>query len=240
MAYKHKYVTGSTYAFYNNSDDLDDSANFASWSFDLLHSDSYETVISGVATLVKDIISGSDYRWYVNDFAFPQVDTGCYVFAIIDTTDSSVVYLSDEIEVVNNSTGLKYVSYRNGKNILNYDYETLTSFRNKFHIEALSRKPLTPTNSEGYDLADGSFYRVRTILGKTYEFITGWFDDSEHESTQAMTIHNDLKIEVGTLLKDVTLPSDSEYTIDWQENYEQIQASFRLEIDDKASSNEAE
>jgi hypothetical protein len=240
MEYKHKYVTGSTYAFYNNSDELDDSANFSSWSLDLLHSDSYTTAIADIAPLTKDIISGSDYRWYADDFVFPQVDTGCYVLAVIDTADSNeVVYLSDPIDVVNNAGGLKYVSFRNGKNILNYNYEVLTSFRNKFHVETLIRKPLMPVVSEGYDLSNGSFYRVRTILTKTYEFVTGWFDENEHDATQAMTIHNDIKTEIKGLLKSVSLPDDSEYLLEWQENYEAIQASFRLEVTDRSSSNEA-
>ena len=41
MAYKHKYVVGETYAFYNNSDDLETNANFTYWGFDLVHSDTF-------------------------------------------------------------------------------------------------------------------------------------------------------------------------------------------------------
>jgi len=240
MGYKHKYVVGNTYAFYNNSDDLETNANFASWSLELVHADDFVQVISGVATLTKDIISGSSYRWYADDFTFPTVDNGCYRFIVIDTSASNaVLYISNTFEVTDSTEGLKYVLYRNGKDILNYNYETLTSFKNKFHVELLSRKALVPISSDGYDISTGSYFRVRTIVTKNYEFVTGWFDEDEHDAMQGMIIHNDLSLEVDNSINAVDLAGDAEYAIEWQENYEYIQASVRLQITDRSSSNKA-
>ena len=240
MAYKRKYVIGASYAFYNNSDDLEDNANFASWRVDLVHSDTFIAVIQGLFTPVKDIISGSDYRWYVNTFTFPEVADGCYKYVIIDTADSdAVLYISREFDVVSSSEGLMYVKFRNAANILNYNYTVLTSFYNIIHVEMKNRKPLRPVVTEGYGLANGSFKRVRSILTKTYEFVTGWFDEAEHDSTQSMLIHSDLQIVIDGNFEAMNLPEDGEYAIEWQEDYEFIQAAVRLQREDRSSSNKA-
>jgi hypothetical protein len=239
MAYKHKYVTGSTYSFYNNSSTLEDDVNFNYWLFSLVHSDSFIPVYEDIATLTKDIISGTDYRWYVDSFVFPSVENGCYRFIVEDTISGNVFYISDQIEVVDSDEGLMLVKYRNAKNILNYDYETLTTFYNQFHIEMFKRKPQRPETTEGYSLVDGSFKRVRTVLTKTYEFITGWFDEPEHDATHAMTIHSTLDVAYGGNYNAMNKPDNSDYNYDWQDNYEFIQGSVRLEEDDKSSSNKA-
>ena len=240
MGYKHKYVIGSTYAFYNNSTDLEDNVNFNYWGFDLIHADTFEQVYQDITILSKDIISGSDYRWYAEDFEFPEVETGCYRFVILDLADNeAVLYLSDEIEVVADDTDLMYVNFRNAKNILNYNYETLTTFYNKTHIEMFNRKPLRPTTTQGYILSDGSFKRVRTLLTKSFEFITGWFDEKEHDAMQEMIIHSELNLVIDGNFELMNLTQESEYLLEWSENYEFIQASIRLQIDDRSSSNKA-
>ena len=239
MGYKHKYAIGSTYAFYNNSDAIETSLNFNYLVLDLVHADTFIQVVEDIAILSKDTLTGG-FRFYVEDFVFPLVDIGCYRFAVIDTASSdNVLYLSDPFEVVNSSDDLIYCIYRNEKNILNYNYETLSTFYNKTHIELFKRKPLRPTTTKGYVLSNGSFNRVRTILTKTWEFITGWFDTNEHDALQAIIIHSDLQIIVDGNFVALNLPEGSEYTLDWQENYEFIQASVRLQINDESSSNKA-
>ncbi len=193
-----------------------------------------------ITILAKDIISGTDYRWYAEDFQFPEVATGCYRFVVLDLADNDkVLYMSDEIEVVASDTDLVYVTFRNAKNILNYNYETLLTFYNKTHVEMLYRKPLRPTTTQGYTLSGGSFKRVRTLLTKSFEFVTGWFDEKEHDAMQEMIIHSDLSIAIDGNFKAMNLTEDSEYALDWQENYEFIQGSIRLQVDDRSSSNKA-
>jgi hypothetical protein len=239
MAYKHKFVVGENYAFYNNADDLETNANFTYWGFDLVHSDTFTSVYDDVTTLSKDIISGSDYRWYADSFEFPSVPTGCYRFIILDTTDNSVLYISNEIEVTDSTDGLVYCKYRNAKNKENYNYETLTDFYNLFHVELKRRKPLNPKVTQGYDLSTGSFKRVRTTKTKTYEFVTGWFDEDEHDAMQDMVDHSDLQLVYEGNFNAMNWPDDSEYAIEWQEDYEFIQASIRLEQNDKSTSYKA-
>ena len=239
MGYRHKYVIGHDYAFYNNSESLEDNVNFNYCGLDLVHSDSFIPVFEDVATLTKDIISGTDYRFYADTFTFPTVQTGCYRFIIMDLTDSTILYISNKIEVVDSDTDLMYVNFRNAKNILNYNYEGLTTYENKTHVEMFNRKPLRPVATEGYKLSDGSFKRVRTLLTKSFEFVTGWFDESEHDAMQEMIIHSQLNIAMNGNFELINLVGEAEYVLDWQDNYEFIQASIRLEIDDRSSSNKA-
>jgi hypothetical protein len=237
MAYKHKYVIGETYAFYNNSNELEDNVEFNYWSFNIVHSDTFITVYEDVTVLTKDIISGTDYRWYAEDFSFPNIDTGCYRFVIIDTVQNNVLYISNEFEVVDESTDLMYVKYRNAVNMLNYNYEGLPTFENKFHVEVFNRKPQNKLTTQGYDLSSGSFKRIRTIRTKDIELITGWFDENEHEATNSMIIHSDFYLGLDGVFRLMNFPDGFEYFVEWQENYDLIEASFRLEIDSRSTSN---
>ena len=237
MGYKHKYVVGETYAFYNNSEDLETNVNFNYWTFDLVHSDSFIPVFDDVAVLAKDIISGTDYRWYADEFVFPTVDNGCYRFIIQDTVQNQVLYVSNIIEVVSNDDGLTLVQWRNEKNILNYNYEGLPSFQNIAHFEVFKRKPLRPELTDGYPLANGSFLRVNTVLTKTFEFVTGWFDELEHDAFQEMLIHSSKLFAFDGNFNEMAKPSESEYLLEWADNYEFQQATVRLEQVSRSSSN---
>ena len=239
MAYKHKYVTGETYAWYNNSDELETSASFNYCGLDLVHADTFIQVVEDVTTLVTDIFSGG-YRFYTDDFVFPVVDPGCYRFLVLDVSaGENVLYISDPFEVVSSTDGLTYSKFRNGKDILNYNYEGIPTYYNKTHVELFKRKALRPTTTQGYTLSSGSFKRVRTLLTKSFEFITGWFDEKEHDAMQEMIIHSDLQLAIEGNWEVMNFSEDSEYTLEWQENYEFIQASVRLQINDRSSSNKA-
>ena len=239
MAYKHKYVPGETYSWYNNSDDLETDASFNYCGLDLVHADTFIQVIEDVATLATDIFSGG-YRFYADDFVFPEVESGCYRFIVLDVSASEeVLYISDPFEVVSSTDGLIYSKFRNGKNILNYNYEGLPTYYNKTHVELLRRKPIRPTTTQGYSLSSGSFKRVRTLLTKSFEFVTGWFDEKEHDAMQQMAIHSDMNLAINGNFELMNFSEDSEYLLEWQENYEYIQASIRLQINDRSSSNKA-
>lgn len=239
MAYKHKYVIGSTYSFYNNSTTLETTASFNYCGLDLVHADDFSVVIRDVATLSTDILAGG-YRFYAEDFTFPTVDEGCYRFIIVDVSvNENVLYISEPFEVVGSDTGLMYCKYRNAKNILNYNYEGIPAYYNKVHIELAKRKPLRPTTTQGYVLSSGSFKRIRTLLTKTWEFVTGWFDTKEHDAVQAVTIHSDLQLYIDSNWELMNVSDEGQYTLDWQENYEYIQASVRMQVNERSSSNKA-
>lgn len=239
MAYRHKYVINNSYSFYNNSDDLETTASFNYCGLDLVHADTFIQVYEDVAPISTDILSGG-YRFYTEPFIFPTVPTGCYRFIIVDVSaGENVLYISDPFEVVDSETDLIYIKYRNAKNILNFNYETLTTYYNKTHLQAFKRKPLRPTNTQGYALSTGAFKRVRTLLTKSWEFITGWFDTSEHDATQSAIIHSDLQLYLDDNWEAMNLVEGSDYTPEWTDNYEYAQGSVRLQVNDRSSSNKA-
>lgn len=239
MSYKHKYVIGETYSFYNNSDELETTASFNYCGLDLVHADTFIQVVEDVATISTDILSGG-YRFYADSFVFPQVEEGCYRFIILDVSaGENVLYISDPFEVVSSDTGLIPIKYRNAKNILNFNYEALTSYYNRGHVELIRRHPQRESKTDGYGLSNGTFKRVRTILTKTWEFITGWFDEKEHDATHSAFIHSDLQLYVDDNWEAMNMTDESSYSPEWQENYEYIQTSVRLQENDRSSSNKA-
>lgn len=238
--YEHRFLAGYTYSFYANLTTLETSSTFNYWRVDILHGDSFTQAALDVCTLSKDIISGTDYRFYCTDFEVPSLPAGCYRIAVIDTSNNdAVLYLSNEIKIVTSATGLLAFKYRNAKNIMNYNYTGLPTFYNIFHIELTRRKPLNPKATSGYDLASGSFFRVRTVRGKSYEYVTGWFDEPEHAAVDAMLIHSDLNVEYNGSYVAMNFPDDAEYEIPWSDDFQVIQGAFRLEITEQAANNEA-
>lgn len=237
--YEHKYLINQSYSHYANIDTLETNANFNYWRVDLVHADSFVQVVTDVMTLTKDIVSGTDYRWYTK-FTFPSVPNNCYRFVIIDTANSdAVLYISDELKSVSSDDGLILFKYRNAKNILNYNYEGLPTFYNIFHVEVKKRKPNVNLSRDGYDLTSGTFKPVRTVRTKNYEFVTGWFDENEHDAMSATLIHSDLQLGIDGNYLAYTLPEDGGYDTDWQEDYEVITTGFRLEQNNESSSNKA-
>ena len=239
--YNHPFLVGQSYSFYANNDVLDTSTTFNYWRVDLVHEDSFIQVYQDVMTLNKDIIDATtgDYRWY-STFTFPTVTNNCYRFVIIDTANSdAVLYISDTIESVDSSDGLILCKFRNGVNIQNYNYVGLPTFYNIFHVELNKRKPLSQKNTGGYDLADGSFFRVRTVRTKTHEFVTGWFNEDEHDATDIMIIHSDLQLGIDGSYTAYNSGEDGGYEPPWEENYEVVQVAFRLEQENESSSNKA-
>ncbi len=236
MSYNHKYIPGWTYAFYNNSDELEDNANFNYWQFNIVRPDNFITVYEDAAVLTKDIIDGNDYRWY-SSFTFPNIEIGCYRFLVYDAFADQVISISDPFEVVSDDEGLLYCNYRNPVSILNINYTGLPSFENKFHVELKRRKPLNIESSVGYRLVNNQFNRVRTTLGKGYEFVTGWFDEKEHDATQAMTIHKNLNVSFNGKLNAMNRDDESEYLPEWREDFDNIQVAFRMNENNTNSSN---
>ena len=122
-------------------------------------------------------------------------------------------------------------------NILNYNYETLTSFKNILRIPLIQRKPLTPKTQIGISKVTGRFKSVRNQLGKSWEFVTGWFDGDAAEAWCSALIHGTFEIKIDNVWTQFNLGEESEVTQEFQEDYPLIETSVRLEETAKASSN---
>lgn len=229
--------------FYANMDELEDNANFASWEVHLLHADTFTIAWPNVMTLVKDTISGSDYRFYIAPWTVDEnTPSGCYRIVIIDGVTSDILYLSNVIEVLTLAEARErtiFVRYRNRTNIQNFNYEGLGSFYNVYRVWLQTLNPQNAIVTEGYEKVNGSFERVRTQFGKTKDFQTGWLDTEGHEALNNAMIHSDFQIWQNSKWNSINRPETSDYQVDWIEGYPVAQARITLEEVDNASTNRA-
>ena len=223
------WVQGERFNWYANLDNLATNGNFASWSCLIINTDDFTEV--GAFTVTKDVVSGASFRFYAESSIPSFLTAGnCYRMLIVDTTDNKVLYISNEFlaaDYINERT-TKQIEYRNGKDILNFDYETLTTFKNKFRVKLVIRQPLPQTVSDGYVLVSGAFQEVETTSGQTEEFISEWYNKEDHEAFNAFTIHNIITAKVDGINVSY-LRSEGEYAPDWQGNYPLSEGIIRMQ-----------
>lgn len=231
---------GDTFSFYANLDTLDNLGTFDSWRLDLVDANSFVTQYYGIASLSQDFIAGYDYRFYLDSYEVSSsFQEGTYRMVIVDTSDDSVIYISNQFNIAKSiAPYTKRIRYRNPLNILNFNYETLTSFKNEMRIDLVQRQPNYPTNRIGYTLVSGSFNPVRTTEGSNYEFITQAYEDLDHEAWSSSTIQTlEILNENSGLWEEFRRTADSNYDVEWNNNDPRGDGTIRLEQVNTFSSN---
>ena len=66
-----------------------------------------------------------------------------------------------------------------------------------------------------------------------------WFDSNEHNAAHEMFVHSDLQIFYNGAFNAMNKPEGSDYSREWEQNYEFIQGAIRLEENDRSNSNKA-
>ena len=194
-----------------------------------------------IGTLTKDIISGSSYRFY-SSFVVPiNLTAGaCYYLAVVDATDSTVKYLSNKLIASNSiKSNMKLIRYRNDKNILNFNYESLSTLYNQFVIELAVIQSQYPTTRIGYDLVSGAFKEVRSTAGVNKKFITRSYNSDNHEAFNAATIHNTYQISEDGDWTTYTRTDDADYSVDWVDEFELAHGEITLQKDTTFASSKA-
>lgn len=238
-------IPGDLFSVYFNIETLETNANFSSWQLNLYFAPNATDIgaraYTNIFTLTKDIISGSDYRFYIDTQLVPfDVEPGCYRMAVLDTVGNEILYITNIVEVRSSSTGLLRCRYRNDFNIMNYNYETLTTFKNRVNVPLKIRQPQIGKVSEGYDLSDGTFNQTRVTLVKEWEFITGWIDDEAIEAFHAMIIHSTFEVEVerdSGVYTAFRMPESTELEQDWGDDYPLLTGLVRLQEIDFSTTN---
>ena len=234
-------VPGKAFSFYANLDTLETSANFSNWVLHLLNEDDFEIAYPNIGTLTKDTISGNSFRFY-SQFITPSdlTEGKCYVLAVYETDTTNIKYLSNTLQVkAATYSEMINIRYRNDKNILNFNYETLTNFYNRFWIHLATIQPQNPTVRTGYDLVSGAFKEIRSTSGKNKRFITRAYTDEDHEAFNAATIHNTFQIAENGQWTTYTRPTDADYAVDWVDEFNLAHGEITLEKDSTFASSKA-
>jgi hypothetical protein len=207
---------------------------------------SWEDVTYGNGNFIGVADAGTDrvfkmslspqYNFY-SQYTVNDIAAGCYRMVIHDE-NNLIKYISNKIKFSNTIAPFSYkIRYRNAKNILNFDYETLTAFYNQFRIDLFIRQPKNQTNRIGYDLISGAFNPVRTVTGTVKEFLAKMYNAEDHAALNAATIHKTFEVfEDGSFVKYER--GEGEQSIEWLDNYPLADGSIELERNATFSSND--
>lgn len=230
---------GDALAFYANLDSPSHEVDFDNWVISIVHADSFVIVHDKFATLVKDNLSTGGFRFYC-EFNMPDdIPEGNFRFIIYIPYTQEVKFVSNEFKVINNITAADtyLIRYRNAADIQNFGYEALTSFYNIARIKLEKLQPQRPKTTIGYELVNGKFKRVRTIVGKTYDFVTDYLDEEGHDAFDIATIHSVLQLNDGSGWVTYERPEDADYEAETVQDFNLVQATIRLELSSYSSSN---
>jgi hypothetical protein len=223
--------------YYFNTEDLITDASFSTWRMALLHPTTNLPIYDNIAVLIKDIITGAEFKWYFQ-WVVPDLVFGCYRPVIYDSANNSIKWACEDLfQLTNQTSQTAIVKYRNAVNIQGFNYEGLPTWYNQHRLWLIKRAPQRQKESIGYNITSGTFERVRTVVTKSYEFVTEFLDENASDAFDVATIHSDMRIDVGTGMQRYRLPEDSEFQQEWTENYNLADASVRLELMDFSSSN---
>jgi hypothetical protein len=129
------------------------------------------------------------------------------------------------------------IKYRNTSDIQSFGYEANPSFYNIARVKLEKLNPIRPKENIGYELTNGVFKRVRTIVSKSYDFITGFMDDDGHDAFDIATIHSDFQVDEGDGYATWERPEDSDYEAETVQDFPLTQGSIRLKQRSYNSSN---
>lgn len=229
-------IGGDAFNFYVNLNDPVSDLSFSN-RLDLVMEvgDGFALVAQDVATVNRDFVDGTNHNFYAS-FTVPfDLTEGCYRLIIVNASAELVRFVSRSMIYQSTTDYTLPIRYRNNLDILNYGYVALSSFYNTFRLALMKRQVLKQINQNGYDLIDGSFYPVRTVMGRTEEFILIWANEFMHESFEAATIHSNF--EIGTKTGWSQYVRKDEYQVDWNEDYPLADGSIRLEQKSTFNSN---
>lgn len=129
--YLPSYAVGKLHFYYCNSVALFDDADFANWEFALF--DCFGNKVEDLGAPTKDIITGSDYRWYI-EFEITENVSGEHYFVVYNTSTDAIVFQSNKVRIITQEEISKYafVQFRHTENLDNYNY-ALSSYDTKYN-----------------------------------------------------------------------------------------------------------
>lgn len=189
------YLRDYGHFFYANLDEPIDDADFANWVLSLYDKTGTE-VAAGIGTLVKDIISGTEYRFYAT-FTIPVgIPKGVYQFVIYNSSTTDVKYQSNCVEVITEDDIADYVllQFRNSSDIWNFNYDTITNYNTLFLPMNLVEQQPEIELKQYIEQSTGERRNQKTTTAKVLSLEGYFFDDGANDGMLALSIHDDIVI----------------------------------------------
>lgn len=178
-----------------NLDERIDDADFADWRVDL-YDNTGTQIDTGLGTLTKCSIEGSDYRMYFTCNIDPTVPNGIYQMVILDVNTDAVIYQSNCIEVItSNEIGeYSYLQFRNSTDLFYIDYANITSYNSLFlKLNMIEQNPEIEL-IQYKEQTTGILRNQKAQSSKTVTLETYFFDEGGHDAMLALSLHDDIKI----------------------------------------------
>lgn len=195
------YLRNFDHFQYVNLDETVSDIDFDDWILSIFDSLGNE-VDSDIGTITKDVISGSDYRFYFSFNIDLSVDPGIYYMVVYNSSTNDVKYVSNCIEVITEDDieCYVYLEYRNSSDIFNYNYEDVVNYNTVFLemnlIEAEPEIQLTTYREQ----TTGYRRNRKSQTSQVISMETQFFDDGANDMMFALSVHDDIKIN-GTVVE---------------------------------------
>lgn len=179
--------------FYANLDDTIDDADFDDWVLDIY--DRYGNQIQAdVAPLEKDVISGSDFRFYASFTIDPLVPNGVYFFVVYNDQTDELKYQSNCFRVISLDIIDQYVylQYRNSGNIYDFNYETVNQYNSVFIDASVIEQQPEAELKQYQEQATGKMRLLKSQVRKQVNLETQFFDDEANDAMLSISVHDDI------------------------------------------------
>jgi hypothetical protein len=189
------YIRDFDHFFYANLDEPITDDDFSDWVVSLFDNQGNETQ-DNIGTLVQDIISGSEYRFYTTFNILNTVPLGFYYIVVYNSVTEEIKYQSNCIQIISENSVDEYVyfQYRNSSNLYNYNYETLSNYTNLFlRWNVIEQQP--EIELEQYvEQTTGRKRNLKSVSNKVLTIESYFFDDEANDMMLAVSLHDDLLI----------------------------------------------
>lgn len=197
--YSPKLLMGYDHFWYANLENPIDDAGFSNFRLGIIEVG--ETVPAQIINITKDVISGSDYRFYATitpDFGLKK--NTCYRLVIYDISDDSLIYTQPgtiQFITVEDLDSYALLEFRHSSNLDNYNYQA-GFFAGKYNSIFLDMNQ----TGDGFEYVDKSYRelstgKLRTQKKQRHKTITlesYLFDEKSNDFLASLSMHDDIKI----------------------------------------------
>jgi len=186
----YPFITGDSINFYINfytPIDVDVSA----WKIGIWLP-AVGIVLGNIGTLNQDSVDGVNFNLYAS--LTLGVMPGPW-FRLVLYEGTTVKYWSSPFTPRTVSTNTIVLKYRNSFNILNFEYENITTFYNKLRIMAKLGEPRVERESIGYDISSGLFVSAKSVLKISKNLAIFGLDENGHNAMGALPAHDEIYLD---------------------------------------------